>query len=94
MAFASRFAEKGREILYHNVKPSEVNITYDLPSEDVLIGDDFEIKVKVKNVSGTDMTQRVKLAVVNKYYTGICGAKIKQQSDEYRFEASEGIFLY
>ncbi|OWF50628.1 protein-glutamine gamma-glutamyltransferase K-like [Mizuhopecten yessoensis] len=81
MQFVSRFGTRRKHNIYNLETTQEVELDADLPNE-TMIGDDIEIKVNVINKMNEERKVDVRLTVLNAFYTGISGRKVKTEKLE------------
>lgn len=79
--FVQRFGTKKQLNIYNIETKKEIDLELDVPNE-TMIGDDFEIKVNVTNITDEERKVRVRTTLVNAYYTGVAGRKVKTESSE------------
>lgn len=87
--FVQRFGTKKQLNIYNIETKKEIDLELDVPNE-TMIGDDFEIKVNVTNITDEERKVRVRTTLVNAYYTGVAGRKVKTESSECVIPAGAG----
>ncbi|XP_060071611.1 protein-glutamine gamma-glutamyltransferase K-like [Ylistrum balloti] len=79
--FVNQFGSKRKERIYEQEPKKEVDLELDLPNN-TMIGEDVEIKVKVINLEKEDRKVHIRITVLNAYYTGIAGRRVKTEKME------------
>ncbi|XP_061163018.1 protein-glutamine gamma-glutamyltransferase K-like [Saccostrea echinata] len=84
--FVNRYSTRRKQNIYNLDTPKELDFTITSP-EETMIGDDLEIKVAVKNMTKQSRTVSLTLTLINAYYTGVSGTRVKIQT----FKESIGV---
>lgn len=86
--FVNRFSTRRKENIYKLESKRELDFSLLLP-ENTMVGEDFTIHINVKNVLEEKKSFVVKTSLVNSYYTGIAGTRVKTQTFEDILEGNE-----
>ena len=71
------------------------DVTFKLVDTDQLkMGEDLKIKVKVKNASSEHRTIGLSITLSTMYYTGVTAKKVKSDSYDVQLKAQEGVYLF
>jgi Lhr-like helicase len=77
--FVNRYSTRRKQNIYKLDTPKELDFTITPPKE-TLIGDDMEIKATVKNMTDQSRSINLTLTLINVYYTGVAGKRVKTQT--------------
>lgn len=79
--FVNRYSTRRKQNIYKLETPMELDFTVKKP-EDTLIGNDMDIEVSVKNMADSPRKLHLTVTLVNAYYTGVAGTRVKTQTYE------------
>lgn len=79
--FVNRFSTRRKENIYKLESKREIDFDLLLPEND-LVGEDFSVHINVKNIADEDRNIVVKATLVNSYYTGQAGKRVKTMKFE------------
>ena len=88
--FVNRFSTRRKHNIYNLSYKKEVEFAITTP-DDTLIGDDFTVGFVVKNKVDEKRKIRVKATLVNAFYTGVCGKRVKIETFDEELDANEGM---
>lgn len=77
--FVNRYSTRRKYNIYKLDTPKELDFTF-TPPDETLIGDDMEIKAAVKNMTDESRAISVTFTLINVYYTGVAGERVKTQT--------------
>lgn len=79
------------DIYNEQPKKSDVEYEYIAPNEDLMIGSDFDVKLRMRNTSSEEKKIYVTMAIRAAYYTSITAFKLDGQKEkEYTLGPKEG----
>lgn len=88
--FVNRYSTRRKQNIYKLDTTKVLDFTVS-PPDNTLIGDDMEIKVAVKNTADGPCKLHLTASLVNAYYTGVAGSRVKTQTFEETINAKDGI---
>lgn len=88
----NRYSTRRKQNIYKLDTTNVLNFTVS-PPDNTLIGDDMEIKVAVKNTADGPLKLHLTVSLVNAYYTGVAGSRVKTQTFEETINTKDGIKL-
>ncbi|XP_048752164.2 protein-glutamine gamma-glutamyltransferase K-like isoform X2 [Ostrea edulis] len=77
--FVSRYSTRRKHNIYKLDTQKELDFTITTPKE-TLIGDDMEIKAAIKNMTDESRAISLTFTLINVYYTGVAGKRVKTQT--------------
>lgn len=86
----NRYSTRRKQNIYKLDTTKVLNFTVS-PPDNTLIGDDMEIKVAVKNTANGPLNLHLTVSLVNAYYTGVAGSRVKTQTFEETINTKDGI---
>jgi hypothetical protein len=89
MELVNRHSTRRKQHIYKLDTPKELDFTI-TPPEETLIGDDMEIKATVKNLADQSHTIGLTLTLINAYYTGVAGKRVKTSTFKESIGSKEG----
>lgn len=86
--FVNRYSTRRKQNIYKLDTTKVLDFTVS-PPDNTLIGDDMEIKVAVKNTADGPCKLHLTASLVNAYYTGVAGSRVKTQTFEETINAKD-----
>ena len=87
--FVNRYSTRRKQNIYKLKAPKELNFTVTSP-DGTLIGNDMDIEVSVKNMADSPRKLHLTVTLVNAYYTGVAGTRVKTQTYEEEVQPKDG----
>lgn len=87
--FVNRYSTRRKQNIYKLKAPKELNFTVKSPMG-TLIGNDMDIEVSVKNMADSPRKLHLTVTLVNAYYTGVAGTRVKTQTYEEEVQPQDG----
>ena len=86
---ANRYSSRKDEDIYGPPKATEVTFNAEV-NEKVKIGDDFLVKLSMKNTSKVVRNVKVTITAKSAFYTGITEKDLKQTIEQVKLKGGEG----
>lgn len=83
------YSTRRKQNIYKLETPKELDFTVQ-PPEGTLIGNDMDIEVSVKNMADSPRKLHLTVTLVNAYYTGVAGTRVKTQTYEEEVQPQDG----